>query len=259
MPPTSATTPLLEELRARIARLEQSGGPVPEAQTIPFGLAALDGRLPGKGLQTGALHEVAGAGPGTEHGAAATLMVAGILARIPGQVLWVVTQRDLFTPALAAVGLHPDRIIIAEAGQDVLLVMEEGLRHRGLAGVVGEVGTRLTLTASRRLQLAAEQSGVTAIALRRSRQHDDPALSEPTAALTRWRVAAVPAPPPLPHAPETPGLGWPRWLLELTRCRGGEPASWIVEACDAQGRLHLATDMADRPPATEVRRRAAGG
>jgi protein ImuA len=146
MPTTSATTPLLEELRTRIARLEQSGGPILEAQTIPFGLAALDGRLPGKGLQTGALHEVAGAGPDTEHGAAATLMVAGILARIPGQVLWVVTQRDLFTPALAAVGLHPDRVIIAEAGKDVLLVMEEGLRHRGLAGVVSEVGTRLTLT-----------------------------------------------------------------------------------------------------------------
>lgn len=40
--------------------------------------------------------------------------------------------------------------------------MEEGLRHRGLAGVVGEL-TRLTLTPSRRLQLAAEASSVTAL------------------------------------------------------------------------------------------------
>jgi hypothetical protein len=36
--------------------------------------------------------------------------------------------------------------------------MEEGLRCAGLAGVVGEV-TRLSLTASRRLQLCAGQSG----------------------------------------------------------------------------------------------------
>ena len=68
--------------------------------------------------------------------------------------------------------------MLAEAGDaaSVLLVMEEGLRHRGLAGVVGEVSGRMTLTASRRLQLAAEASGVVAFVLRRSRRHDDPAL-----------------------------------------------------------------------------------
>jgi hypothetical protein len=53
MPTTSATTPLLEELRSRIARLEQSGGPILEAQTIPFGLAALDGRLAHSSAQIG--------------------------------------------------------------------------------------------------------------------------------------------------------------------------------------------------------------
>jgi len=52
--------------------------------------------------------------------------------------------------------------------------MEEGLRHAGLAGVAGELSGRLTLTASRRLQLAAEHSGVTCFALRRSRTHDGP-------------------------------------------------------------------------------------
>jgi protein ImuA len=44
--------------------------------------------------------------------------------------------------------------------------MEEGLKCRGLAAVVGEA-TRLSLTASRRLQLAAGESGVTAILIRR--------------------------------------------------------------------------------------------
>ena len=88
----------------------------------------------------------------------------------------------------------------------VLLVMEEALRHRGLAAVIGEFSGGLSLTGSRRLQLAAEQGGVTAFILRRSRRHDDPLMMEPSAALTRWRVGPVPAPPALAHRPETPGL-----------------------------------------------------
>jgi len=48
----------------------------------------------------------------------------------------------------------------------VLLAMEEGLRHADLAAVVCEMSGRFGLTASRRLQLAAEASGVTAFALR---------------------------------------------------------------------------------------------
>ncbi|MBV9785325.1 MAG: hypothetical protein JO264_16055 [Acidisphaera sp.] len=169
-------------------------------------------------------------------------------------MLWAVERQDLFAPALAGVGLHPDRIIFAEAGPSVLLVMEEGLQHPGLAGVVGEIGGRLGLTASRRLQIAAEASGVVALALRRSRRFDNPALVEPTAAATRWRVACLPSPPPLAHAPETPGLGRARWRLDLIRCRGGEPGTWVVEACDAQGRLALAADVQHRPAAPARRR-----
>jgi protein ImuA len=142
----------------------------------------------------------------------------------------------------------------------VLLTMEEGLRHVGLAGVVGELWGRLTLTASRRLQLAAEQSGVICFALRRSRSHDDALVAEPTAAVTRWRVAGLPSPPPLARSGETLGLARSLWRLELVRCRGGEPTSWIVEASDATGHLGLPADLADRPVAAPTeRRRAAGG
>ena len=96
--------------------------------------------------------------------------------------------------ALDAGGLRADRVIYAEAGKaaTVLGSMQEGLRHAGLAGVVGEVSGGLTLTASRRLQLAAEQSGVTCFALKRSRRHDDAALAAPTAAERRQPNAAVP-------------------------------------------------------------------
>jgi protein ImuA len=256
---TAPPIAILDDLRATLARLERGTAPRPGQPVLSFGIPAIDQALPGGGLAAGGLHEVAGTGAQVEHGTTAALLVAGLLARAPGMVLWVLERRDLFAPALAAVGLTPDRVVYVEAGKPatVLLVMEEGLRHRGLAGVVGEFGGRLSLTASRRLQLAAGQSGVTAFALRRFRCFDDPALAEPNAAATRWRVTALPSPPPLPHAPEMPGLGRQRWRLDLTRCRGGGPHCWIVEAFDATGRLALVADMADRPAAPGTDRPAA--
>lgn len=250
---------VIADLRGQVARLERTDLGSRPSSYHPFGHEALDAALPGGGLATGALHEVAGAGADVEHGAAAALFAAGCLARLSGPVLWALEHPDLFAPGLAAVGLHPARVLYAHAGKarTVLLVMEEGLRQPGLAGVVGEFGGRLTLTASRRLQLAAERSGVTAFALRRSHRTDDPALLEPCAAVTRWRISAVPSGPPLPHAPDVPGLARARWRLELTRCRGGDVGNWVVEACDAQGRLGLVSDSANRQVAPDARRATA--
>ncbi len=225
---------------------------------LPLGVAAIDRHLPAGGLSCGSLHEIAGTGPEIEHGAAAALFIAGRLARVRGPVLWVLDRPDLFAPGLAGAGLSPGRVFYAEAGRPdaVLSAVEEGLRCRGLAAVVGEIGGPLRLTASRRLQIAAECSGVTGFALLRSRRQDT-SLNEPNAAVTRWRIAALPSPPPLADAPDVPGLGPAHWRLELVRCRGGEPASWIVEAGNAQGHLRLVADLADRP-AAQTSRHAAG-
>ncbi|MCB8822491.1 damage-inducible mutagenesis protein [Microvirga rosea] len=190
-----------------------------------------------------------------EFAGSATLFVAGIAARLKGPVLWCLNRRDLFAPSLAGAGLHPDRIIYAEAfrERDILPSMEEGLREKGLAAVIGEV-TRLGLTSSRRLQLAAESSGVTALALRRWWTVAEKELTIlPTAAVTRWRIS-----PFTSQAPPAPGLGRARWHVELLRCRGGEPRSWIVEACDAKGRLALPADLANRSDPPQVRRSATG-
>ena len=114
--------------------------------------------------------------------------------------------------------------------------MEEGLRLRGLAGVVGEL-SRISLTPSRRLQLAAETSGVPAFIIRRSIQH----LAENNAATTRWRISPAPSLETSPYR-----MGRPRWRVELLRCRGASPKDWTVEACNAEGRCALSDTAAER-------------
>ena len=244
---------VLEDLRDRIAHLER-GARSRRRAGLPIGIQAVDQHLPEVGLARGALHEVVGGGPDFRHGAAAAHFAAAILARRKGPVLWALRARDLFAPALAAAGLHPDRLIFAETGDEahVLAVAEEGLRHKGLAGVVAETA-RMTLTASRRLQLAAETSGVTALVIRRWRGSGHLHLGG-SAAATRWRLTALASAP----LDGVPGVGDPRWRLELLRCRGAEPATWIVEACDETGRLRLASDLANGSAEAETRRTAAG-
>lgn len=254
-PRTVAPNPsTLSHLRAAVARIERAA-PIAGLAPLPFGVPEIDAALPG-GLLPATLHEAAGSGRDAGHGVVATLFAAGILARLPGPVLWVLERDDLFPPGLAAVGLHPDRVVYAVAGRGgALLVMEDGLRHRGLAGVVGEVSGRLSLTASRRLQLAAEHGGVMAVVLRRRGAADDAA--EPNAAATRWRVSALPSGPVLPHVPDVPGVGRGLWRVDLLRCRGGRTGSWVMEACDASGRLGVVPVLADRPAASRQRGAAA--
>jgi len=240
------------ELRARIAHLD--GGDARARQVLPFGVPQIDGKLPGGGLALGALHEVAGGGGGALDGAAAACFAAGIAARAQGKALWCVTRQDLFAPGIEQAGLHPDRLILVEAGDDrtVLACMEEGLRHGGLGAVVADVA-RLPMSASRRLHLAAKQGGAIGIALRRwRRQAEASDFGQPTAAMTRWRISALPS-SPLP----VPGVGRPRWLVELIRARAGESLDIELEACDGSGHLGLPADMADGPAAAEDRRRSA--
>lgn len=239
-------------LRREVEALEGSLG---HRGVLKFDVPALDDRLPGGGLALGTLHEITEGGPAAEFSGAATLFTAGIVSRLKGPVLWCLSRRDLFAPGLMNAGLHPDLVIYAETfrERDVLVAMEEGLREKSLAAVIGEV-TGLGLTASRRLQLAAETSGVPVFALRRWWNVRERELTTlPNAAVTRWRISPV-----VSQTLPVPGLGRGRWQVELLRCRGGEPHSWIVEACDEKGRLALLTHMADRQDQTAERRALAG-
>ena len=244
-------------LRLQVAALERGTNRHAGGKTLPFGIDAMDRRLPGGGVALGAVHEIAATGPEVEQGAAPALFAASLLARLPGPVLWILARRDLFAAGLAGAGLDPRRLVLVEAPHHALQAMEEGLRRHGLAGVVCELEGKFGLLASRRLQLAAEASDVLGLVLRRSRRFDDPELVAPSAATSRWRMSGVPSPPPLSHAPSVSGIGRPLWRLDLSRCRGAEPATWTVEAPDAQGRLALAPVLADRAAAPASLRRAA--
>jgi len=130
---TSVTRSGIEELRARIRRLEGSAGG--RRLVLPFGIKAIDQHLPGGGLTLGALHEVAGGGHARSTARPRRSLRResrrGCVARCSG----VSHSRILFAPALAQAGLVPDRVIYVEAGDEksVLVCFEEGLRTAALA------------------------------------------------------------------------------------------------------------------------------
>ena len=112
-----------------------------------------------------------------------------------------------------------------------------GLRHRGLAAVVGEVG-RLPLIASRRLQLAAESTGAIAFVIRRWRSRAEDRVGEP-----RPRSRAGASRRSRRRAPG-PGLGRARWRSNFPR-QGRRTPFLDPRGLDAKGRLRLPPDLAD--------------
>lgn len=257
LPESGTRTPAgaggLAALREQVKRIERGGLPGRARPVAPLGLAVLDAALPGGGLPLGALHEIEGERAEWDDGVTLGFCLA-LLARLDravpgaGPVLWVARQGDLYPPALAGQGLDPARFLLVRARSDaeVLWAMEEGLRCRRLAAVVGEV-EGLDRLAGRRLQLAAEASlsegkGVTAFALHRRFRPLRQGRAA-SAALSRWRVTAAQSQDELGET----FIGRPRWRLDLLRCRGAAPGSWQVEWDDAACGFSLAPALRDRP------------
>lgn len=126
--------------------------------------------------------------------ALAVQTISAASASRAAMLLWVreaaavVETGDAYGPGLAAFGLSPSGCIIVEArtSVDALRAALEGARCAALGAVVLEMLAPIDLTASRRLKLAAEKSGV-AIVLVRLGGH-----GEPNAAQIRWRVQGAP-------------------------------------------------------------------
>lgn len=192
--------------------------------------------------------------PGNEgSGAAVALALALALdaaaADEARSLLWVQDKTALrltgrpYRPGLPA-SLRSRVIHVAAARpEDALFALEEGLRCRDLAGVIGEIAGNpraLDFTASRRLALAAERHGTPLFLVRLDAARD---LS---AARMRWQVRAAPSPPPRWNA-QAPGR--PAWRAELFRARVHPPGEWILHRDEKTGLIASAATAPDRTEA----------
>jgi protein ImuA len=224
----SAVQETLQALRRSIAAIEPAA--TETGQRFTCGAPAVD-ELLGGGFLRAAVHEIF-AREAADAGAAAGF-TAGLAARATAdgrRVIWVrqgfcvAETGALHAPGLAALGLDP-RLLVVVTGPDAACVLQAGaeaLRCPALGAVVIEPWgdpRSLDLTASRRLALAAEQSGVPALLLRIA------AMPRPSAAATRWSVAAAPSRPLLANTP-----GHPAFDITLLRHRSGlEGRRWRLE------------------------------
>lgn len=249
----------LAALRAQIDAIEHLGGFDDGEGTGPISLGAVvDAALPWGGLPRGCLHEIVGGETAVGFAAALAARVAG-RAHISGEggaVLWCLRPRAVFDaghlhgPGLVQFGLDPGRLIIAQArsDQDLLWAMEEGLRSGRPAAVLGEVG-EVGLAATRRLQLAAEMGGVTALLLRRKQARRDSSV-----AVTRWRVTPASSGDVFSHALPSGAISPGCWRVDLVRCRGGAPKSWLMEWRRAVPSENTLSGNTDGNAGTESRR-----
>jgi protein ImuA len=178
--------------------------------------------FPNASFPSGAVHEFLSAT--AENTTATNGFVSSIVSSLMkkgGAAIWIGASRTIFPPALKSFGIAPDKIIFIELKKEkeMLWAMEEALKCEGLAAVIAEI-KELSFTDSRRLQLAVEQSQVTGFVLR-----NNPRSVNTTACITRWTITPVAS----DLANEMPGVGFPRWNVDLLKVRNGKPGSWQME------------------------------
>ena len=204
--------PVLEKLREQLAGLEETQRRF--ARAIPIA-DAVDRWMPQGGLPTGCIHEVKGVTLASA--LAFSAILSARLAQNQGNIVYIAPDRSLHPPGLLPYGIKPDQLLFVSVrrSQDLAWAVMEALRCPQVSAVM-TILDGLDLTASRRLQLAAEGSGATGFFLGH-------ATSAPIAApITRWKVSS--------HAGK-PGQRFdePAWTLDLLYCRGGRPGSWTIE------------------------------
>jgi len=201
--------------------------------------------------------------PGGEaSGAGLAVALAGDALAASGEgedtrhVLWVQDRAAIRLggrPCLA--GMPPDwrrRLlhVAAATPEDALFALEEGLKCRDLACVIGEIGGNpraLSFTASRRLSLTAEKHGVRLWLVRLD------AESDLSSARMRWQARAAPSSPPRWN-PAAPGTA--TWHAELFRARRHAPGEWTLS--DENGTLRPADTAAAAPDHGDLARPTVG-
>ena len=235
-------------LRDAIAHIESDGrGAAPSfatpsrgRRTIALGQdTALDQALKG-GLARGALHEIVAATPGDAPAACgfALALAARFAATLDrgAPIVWILEDHAKaetgvpYAPGLAAHGIDPARLVIVHtaSGADSLWAMEEALKCKTVAAVVGEVW-RLKpydLAASRRLVLTAQKSGTPGLMLPAGAAGQARNLS--SAARTRFEVRAAAGPHAASAGGRTPLPGLAAWAVRIARIRAG-PSGFALD------------------------------
>ncbi|HKX78891.1 MAG TPA: hypothetical protein VJM34_10275 [Novosphingobium sp.] len=218
---------VLQALKRQIARIDArfEGS---ASRNFATGHADLDAALQG-GLAEGRLHELFAANVDDAPGAAGFAAMLALRVKT-GPLLWLRSERadhamgQFYMPGLTELGGEPDQTILALLPDNRMLLRTaaDAAACSGLGVLVVECWGKvplLTLTASRRLALAAEKSGVTLFLLRID------ATPAPSAATTRWSIACAPSIPLAANAP-----GHPMIEVELLRRRAGPSGlRWQME------------------------------
>jgi protein ImuA len=188
---------------------------------LDTGLGSMQGAFPNATFPVGAVHEFLS--QGNEAGAATLGFVSALLSTLmerSGVALWISTCRKVFPPALRTFGIQPDKVIFLDLKKEreVVWAMEEGLKCAAVTAVIGEV-SEIDFTASRRFQLAVEESQVTGFIHRPNAKK-----ITSNAFVSRWRIEPLTS-----HvANDLPGIGFPKWKVELLKIRNGRPGQWNV-------------------------------
>ena len=210
---------IVSTLKADLLRLQ--GLKVFADTDIDFGLDPLYSSFPNKAFPLGCIHEFLT--PGKEALAATGGFISGILNVLmanKGATVWISAERIIYPPALKNFGLDAHRIIFIDAKNDAdaMWVMDEALKCEALSAVICEIKD-LSFTASRRLQLAVEDSNVTGFVLRKNCSKVNP-----TACVSRWKITHLPS----YIFDDLPGIGITKWRVELIRMRNGKPGVWKI-------------------------------
>lgn len=184
------------------------------------------------GIATGCRHAEVFAPAGEASGAALALALARDAlfddAEDQRPWMWVQDKAALrlsgrpYRPGLPPHLRHRLIHVATATPEDALFALEEGLRCRDLAFVIGEIAGNprsLDFTASRRLSLAAEKHGTALWLVRLDAQ------SDLGSARMRWRVTAAASPPPRWN-PQAPGRA--TWNAELFRAHTFQPGHWTL-------------------------------
>jgi hypothetical protein len=221
--------------------------PLAVNSSLPFAIPEVDDCLPTKGLLRGALHEFFyhdPLQPERRSSLIPTLLALNAYNTLTSENSWSrsaptrtivwIGKRSWPTPysfispehSYTAQEAFLNSILFIDPPNDKLTLwtLETALRSKAVGLVVAEC-PRISLTVTKRFELAARENGSTALLLRNPSD-----LNLPSRAFTKWIMT------PTPSQYDTPA-----WELSLTNMRGGlqQSLSWLIGIHEQNSRISV--------------------